>query len=162
MARTLHRLPRCFAFVQILQHQPELLDLNVELLRRRPELHAPQLVTPGLYCSIGSRAPVSSASPSSASRARPARREAQRSFELGRQHPTSNASLPMQRADAAPPCPKCQYAAVLSLPRPTPPKCGAARASRSPAAPTIALRSAPPTRSSPVAKETRHAPAAWQ
>jgi len=48
MARTLHRLPRCFAFVQILQHQPELLDLNVELLRRRPELHAPQLGKPGL------------------------------------------------------------------------------------------------------------------
>ena len=37
------RRPRRFAFLQILQHQLELLDLGVELLRRAPELHPPQL-----------------------------------------------------------------------------------------------------------------------
>jgi hypothetical protein len=40
--RRRHR-PRRFAFLQILQHQLELLDLGVELLRRAPELHPPQL-----------------------------------------------------------------------------------------------------------------------
>jgi hypothetical protein len=37
------RRARCFAFLQILQHQLELPDLAVELLRRAAKLHAPQL-----------------------------------------------------------------------------------------------------------------------
>jgi hypothetical protein len=37
------RRARRFAFLQILQHQLELPDLALELLRRAAELHAPQL-----------------------------------------------------------------------------------------------------------------------
>jgi hypothetical protein len=42
------RRARRFAFLQILQHQLELPDLAVELLRRAAELHAPQLGELGL------------------------------------------------------------------------------------------------------------------
>src|SRR6516162_4723058 len=156
--------PRCFAFLQILQHQLELIDLRVKLLRGSPELHTPQLGKLGLVLfdpqpSAGHFGP----------------RHCQFCLALGQQGAKLGnllnevGSIRHQPSVYTRVIEQCRHRTSLShyvapLSRPPPePKCDAARASRClPTASIIALRSAPPIRPSPAARETGHAPAAWQ